>query len=134
MTPKAKNLKSFMRARVNEMDEAHLDPAQRAELVNTFIQYALGMRGKEEGIGQPLYWDLICYCFKMLQLHGMAHSGVDPELMKLLLIIDEKLEHIHYSGVLGESSFLGPGREEHEKLWVERIERFIDKERPGREE
>lgn len=126
MATKATNLASFMKARVEQMDEAHLDPGQRAELVNTFIQHALGITEKEEGIEQPLYWDMICYCSKMLQLHGMAHSGSDPELMKLLLLINEKLEHMHYSGAVGEDSFLGPEREEHERIWVERIERFIE--------
>ena len=122
---KSINLQSYMRARVDQMNEAHLDPTQRAELVNTFIQKALGLNE----VVQPDYWDLICYSAKMLQLYAISNSDVDEgRLKKLIDLVVGAIESIHYSGAIGEDSFLGPTREEHEGIWVDRIERFGVKE------
>lgn len=38
---------------------------------------------------------------------------------------------IHYSGAVGETDFLGPSREEHEKIWADRIAKFESVEEEG---
>ena len=129
---KSKSLQAFMRARVDSTDEAHLDPAQRAELVNTFIFHALGLEDPKDVIAQPLYWDLICYNIEMLKLYAINME--DEGLVAAVKILHSFMHSAHYSGVIGEESFLGPSREEHERLWVERIERFTVEEGPGAEE
>ena len=129
---KSKSLQAFMRARVDSTDEAHLDPAQRAELVNTFIFHALGLEDPMDVIAQPLYWDLICYNIEMLKLYAINME--DEGLVAAVKILHSFMHSAHYSGVIGEESFLGPSREEHERLWVERIERFTVEEGPGAEE
>jgi len=121
---KPKNLKSFMRARVKEMDEAHLDPGQRAELVNSFIFHALGLEDPKDVIGQPLYWDLLCYNIEMLSLYLVNME--DENLLMAVKQINNFMYSVHYAGAIGEDSFLGPAREEHEEIWVERIERFVN--------
>jgi len=131
MATKPKNLKSYMKARVNEMDEAHLDPGQRAELVNTFIFHALGL-SREDTIEQPLYWDLICYNIEMISLYAVGMQ--DENFLAAVKVVSNFMYSTHYSGALGEDSFLGPEREEHEGIWVERIERFTVEEGPGMEE
>jgi len=121
---KSKNLKSFMRARVDEMDEAHLDPGQRAELVNSFIFHALGLKDPKDVIRQPLYWDLLCFCFEMIS--GYSIQMDDEGLVLACKHINGYMYSVHYSGTVGEDSFLGPEREEHEALWVEIIEGFME--------
>jgi len=123
MTAKQINLQAFMKAKMNETDEHHLDPGQRAELVNTFILSALGVKEAE----QPLYWDLICYSIKMLQLFAITQGEMDEgNFVKLTKILGGRIEALHYSGAIGEDSFLGPEREEHEGIWVDRIEKFLE--------
>lgn len=129
---KSKTLKSFMKAKVAEMDEAHLDPGERADLVNTFIFRALGLDGPEDVIKQPLYWDLICYCFEMLSNHAVVLE--DEDFLMAMKHVNNMMYSIHYAGVVGEESFLGPEREKHKQVWVERIERVVEEEGPGREE
>jgi len=121
-----------MRARVNSTDEAHLDPGQRAELVNTFIFHALGLDDPKDAAEQPLYWDLLCYSFQMLSLYAIQMQ--DEEFTLNVRQMDGFMHGIHYSGVIEEEGFLGPSRDEHERIWVERIERFTVEEGLGREE
>jgi len=123
MTSKPKNLKSFMRAKVSETDEAHLDPGQRADLVNSFIFHALGLEDPKDVIEQPLYWDLLCYNVEMLSLYAVNME--DENLVNAIKLVNSYIYSVHYAGVKGEDSFLGPARDEHEKIWVERIERFL---------
>jgi len=126
---KSISLDAFMKARMHQMDEAHLDLDQRAELVNTFIFHALGLVEREDVIEQPLYWDLLCYCFQMLLRYAVELG--DEGFLLAMKQINSFMHSAHYSGVVGEEGFLGPEREEHERIWVERIERFI---RDGEEE
>lgn len=124
---KSSNLKSYMKARLDEVDEHHLDPGQRAELVNTFIQHALGLSNPKEAIEQPLYWDIMCYCFQMISHYAVQMQ--DEEFLLAVKQVHNFMHSVHYSGVIGEDSFLGPERDEHERIWVERIERFLKGEK-----
>lgn len=117
---KSISLEAFMRAREKQMDEAHLDPGQRAELVNTFIHYALGLTKREDVIEQPLYWDLLCYSFQMIS--RFAIQAADPDFLQIVKALNSYMNSIHYSGELGQEDWLGPEREEHEGIWVDRIE------------
>jgi len=112
-----------MKARMNSTDEAHLDPGQRAELVNTFILYALGLTDPKEAAEQPLHWDLLCYCFQMISLYAIQMQ--DEGFTLAVRQVHNFMHGIHYSGVIEEDLFLGPARDEHEKIWVDRIEGLI---------
>jgi len=121
---KSPNLKSFMRAKVADMDEAHLDPGERADLVNSFIFHALGLQDPKDEIKQPLYWDLLCFCFEMLSTYGIAME--DENFMLAVKHINQYMYSVHYAGAKGIDTYLGPPKEEHEALWVEIIEGFIE--------
>ncbi len=129
---KSASLQAFFRARMTSTDEAHLDPGQRAELVNTFIFHALGLSEPKDAAEQPLHWDLLCYSFQMLLLY--ADQMQDEQFSIAMKMVDSFMHGIHYSGVIGEEEFLGPEREEHEGIWVDRIEGFMKEEGSGREE
>lgn len=122
----SKNLASFMKAKMSEMDEHHLEPKERADLVNSFIFHALGLDDPKDVIEQPLYWDLLCYCFQMLSSHAIALG--DEGFLGVIKALNSYMHSIHYSGAVGEDTFLGPEREEHERIWVERIEGLIEEE------
>jgi len=119
---KPPNLESYMEARMNEVDEHHLDPDQRAELVNTFIFHALGLTDPKDVIEQPLYYDLLCYCFQMLLKYAVSIE--DENFFLAMKHVNTFMHSAHYSGAIGEDSFLGPERDEHERIWVERIEKY----------
>jgi hypothetical protein len=129
MSTKAKNLKSFMRAKVSEMDENHLDPGGRAELVNSFIFHALGLEDPKEIIEQPLYWDLLCYNMEMLSLYAVNME--DENLILAVKYINNYMYSLHYSGEVDVDSFLGPGKIEHEDIWVRRSKRVLKADKNG---
>ncbi len=118
------NLQSFMKAKMDETDEHHLDPGQRAELVNTFIFHALGLDDPKDQAGEPLHWDLMCYSFQ--QLSRFAIQIQDENFMLAVKQVHSFMHSLHYSGAVGEEEFLGPARDEHERIWVERIEGFVE--------
>jgi len=120
------NLQSFMKAKMNETDQHHLDPGQRAELVNTFIFHALGLRDVKDVIEQPLYWDLLCFNFQMISRFAIEIQ--DEGFILAVKQVHSFMHSLHYSGAVGEDSFLGPERDEHEGIWVDRIEGFIVEE------
>jgi len=119
------SLQDFAKERMKNVDEAHLDPDQRAELVNSFIFHALGLNDPKDVIEQPLYWDLLCYCFEMLLKYAIVRE--DRNTLLAMKQVNSFMHSAHYSGRIGEDSFLGPDRDEHEKIWVERIEKFVKK-------
>ena len=129
MSTKAKNLKSFMQAKVSEMDENHLDPGERAELVNSFIFHALGLEDPKEIIEQPLYWDLLCYCMEMLSLYAVNME--DENLILAVKYINNYMYSLHYSGEVDVDSFLGPGRIGHEDIWAGRSKRVLKADKNG---
>ena len=129
MSTKSKNLKSFMKAKVSEMDENHLDPGERADLVNSFIFHALGLENPKEVIEQPLYWDLLCYNMEMLSLYAVNME--DENLILAVKYINNYMYSLHYSGKVDVDSFLGPGRIEHEDTWAGRSKRIIKVDKNG---
>jgi len=126
MTTKAKSLDAFMKARMAQIDEAHLDPVERADLVNSFFFHALELHEPKDVLEQPLYWDLICFCFGMLSRHTVLLE--DENLLLAVKHVNNFMYSLHYSGALGEEAFLGPDREAHEKIWAERIESVMKDE------
>jgi hypothetical protein len=108
--------------RISDRDSKHLDPGERAELVNSFIWTALGIEDPKDAIEHPLYWDLLCWCEQMLLLFAM--SVEHQELLGLMKLVQKQWMSLHYSLPDGEPE-LGPSKEEHEKLWTERIDYLI---------
>lgn len=111
----------FLKMRIEDRDKKFLSPNERAEYVNTFIFMALGLEDAKDMIEQPLYFDLICYNFEMLNLFAL---GVEDEhLVKLMKVVSSHMYSTYYS-LPDDHEMLGPSREEHTKLWQERIEAF----------
>lgn len=109
----------YMKARVKEVDEKHLTPGERADLVNSFFFAAFGLDKPEDVLQQPLHWDLMCYCVEMLNAMLMA-SGDDQAIMAQQAV-NSFIYSAHYSFGKGEP-MLGPDREEHVKMWLSMIE------------
>jgi len=63
---------------------------------------------------QPLYWDLLCYNIEMLSLY--ATNLEDESFLAAVKVVSNYMYSVHYSGVIDEDTFLGPSREEHEKI------------------
>jgi len=118
-------LQEVSEQKVKQRDQKHLDPSERAELVNSFIFHALALDSPKDVVQHPLYWDLLCWCLEMLNLYtkNLAMVG-QPELMEIMKLASRQFYGLHYS--LPENSpELGPEREEHEELWVTRIEEWV---------
>ena len=112
----------LLKKRIDLRDSSHLDPAERAELVNSFLFTALGIDNPEEAVKHPLYWDLICWCSQMLALFAMGVQ--ETKLLEVAKAVNGQIMSIHYSLPDGEPE-LGPGRDEHEAIWYERIEELL---------
>lgn len=112
-------MEKYIKARIHEVDEKHLDPEQRAQLVNTFILTALDHpNGYPDPQTNPLYWDIACFCLEFL--NRFAHNvGAEP-LLVAQKVVSDFMYTVHYD-VDMKSESLGPGRDEEERVWVERI-------------
>jgi hypothetical protein len=117
------DLNAFKRAKLAQLDEAHLDPQDRANLVNEFFALTLDLEKPEDIVQYPLYWDILCFCFEML--NGFILQMEDKNVIRAARFINDYMYSIHYSGEVNETDFLGPSREDHEKIWAERIAKFI---------
>lgn len=111
----------YIKARMNEVDEKHLDPKQRAELFNTFVVTALGFpNGLPDPSQNCLYWDTVCYSLENLN-RTVQNIGAEEALIAMK-VINDLVYTIHYQAAQG----LGPGRDEEENTWVDRIEDMKD--------
>jgi hypothetical protein len=115
-------LDSLLRKKIAATDAKHLDPAERAELVNSFFFYALGLTNAEDMIEHPLYWDLLCYCVNFVLL--FAYSAEDTELLDLMILVNNHVCSLHYAMPEGSPEF-GLPRDEHTELWHSRIKSHI---------
>lgn len=118
---KIESLDPIFRNRIAERDKLHLSPNERAERVNTFIFLALGYEDPADVIKQPLYFDLICYCFEMLNLYALGSQ--DEVLAQLTQVINKHMYSQYYS-LDNDNKILGPDKETHINIWKERIEAF----------
>jgi hypothetical protein len=109
----------MIQRKIEKTDLQYLDPSERAELVNAFLFSALGISDPKEVVEHPLYWDLICWCSGMVAYFAMGTE--DADLMALAKILNKQIFSLHYSLPDGEPE-LGPNREEHKQIWIERIE------------
>ena len=132
-----KNLQDFMMERVEEIDEKHLDPSQRATFVNSLIFHALGLKGAEDAVQQPLYWDLICYCMEMLNIYVVqtCTDTEDRETIVTLKKLNSFIYSIHYS-LPEDSPMFGPGKLAHVQIWEDRLLALVGEENgeEGKEE
>ena len=118
MSEAMRAIDSSVRARIASRDARHLDPVERAELVNEFIFKALRLEDND-GITNPLYWDLLSYCVQMYLRYAVQ---VDDEILqKISAQINSDFMSKHYS-VPDDHAILGPERETHKQLWKDRIE------------
>jgi len=104
--------------RIDARDQAHLDPAERAELVHNFIFSALGIEDEKESITHPLFWDLLCYCSEMFNIYALQMDEEDT--LQIAKTLSKYLYSRHYS-VPDAHIILGPSRREHTKIWVQRM-------------
>ncbi len=113
------DLKGFMIDRVSQVDVEHLNPDERAELINTLIFRSLGLDTPEDVIKQPMHWDVQCFAVKILASFIVEMEAED--LIPAIKLINNYIYSIHYSGKIGVDPHLGPGRDEHEKMWLDII-------------
>ncbi len=119
------HLESTLRKRVKQRDLEHLDPNERADLVNSFIFHALALEDPKDAVEHPLYWDLLSWCVEMIALYAQSlASAGETSLMVPAVDLSRMFYSLHYS-LPDDSPELGPEREEHEEIWVERIEEWI---------
>jgi hypothetical protein len=118
-------LDDLLKKRIAERDEKHLDPSERAELVNSFIFLALALEDPHDVIKQPLYWDFLSYAVELLNIYAqeLAIAG-EPEVLQIMRLLNKYMKSLHYS-LPDDSPELGPAREEHEALWTKRIEDYV---------
>lgn len=114
-----------LQARVKARDAKHLDPTERAELVNSFLFAALGIEDPEEAVAHPLYWDLLCWCSQMLALFALGVGETD--LLNIAKAMNQQIMSLHYALPEGEPE-LGHERDLHEQLWHERIRSLLGEE------
>lgn len=117
---------SLLQAKIKKTDLAHLDPTERAELVNTFLFAALGIDNPKEAVKHPLFWDILCWALELLSLYSLELeiAGEDEHLKSLMKHLSKYIYSLHYSFPEGQPE-LGPSREDHRKLWNDRIEGYI---------
>ena len=112
----------WFQSQISARDAKHLNPDERAELVNSFIFHALALESPEEVIEHPLYWDLLCYNFEMLLLY--AQSSGDDTLFTMMRKVNNYL-HAQYYSLPPDAPQLGPSRDDHKALWIKRIEEYL---------
>lgn len=76
-------------------------------------------------IAHPLYFDLMCFCFEMLNLYGM--NSQDGDLLQLMSLVNKHMYSTYYS-LPDNHIILGPDREAHTKLWIDRVESLFEPE------
>ena len=120
--PNQSSMSLFMQKRIIERDKEYLSPRERADLINTFLFEALGLDSPKDVIRHPLYWDLTCFCTEFLNLFALQSE--DQRLLKSTISTNNWIYSFHYS--VDESAALGPGKEEHEKIWHDRINSLVE--------
>ena len=110
---------SLTEGRRKDRDKKHLDPTERANLINTFILHSLGLNHPEDLARNPLFWDLTCYSTEMLNAFALQ-SGED-DMLALAKAWSNTIFSRHYSFPDGMNA-LGPSRDRHEQIWLERID------------
>jgi len=120
-----KSTEEFIKSRMEVVDGKHLSVDQRASLVNSLIFHALGLTKPADAVEQPLYWDLICYSMEMLSIFIVqtCEGTNDYKTIETVKRLNAFIYSIHYS-LSDNDAMLGPGREEHEEIWLERLERL----------
>jgi hypothetical protein len=108
--------------KISQRDLKHLDPSERAELVNSFIFSALAITDSRQAIEHPLFWDLLCWATNILAI--FAQASEDQTTLEIVRVLNKHFYSLHYSFPDREPE-LGPGREEHERIWAERIEGYL---------
>ena len=133
MSSPTRSSNDLLNAKIKSRDSSHLDPSERAELVNQFIFNALGLTDSKDTIKHPLYWDLLSYCVEMINLYAFAQAqssvGEDAQVfsqqfMQATKLVNNLFHSIHYSLPDG-SPELGPSRKDHEDIWAKRMEDYI---------
>ena len=116
----AEALKKKRDAHLDERDSLYLSPSERANLVITMIFMQLDLEEPKDAIEQPVFSDLLSFCIEFL---GMWALQLDDEgLTRLVKQLSRTFYILHYSYPDGHPA-LGPHRDEHEKIWMKRIER-----------
>lgn len=100
--------------RIKRRDKAHLDPGERADLVNSFLFDALGLESVEALVSNPMLWDLVSYATEFIGLYAIQ-SG-DEKLETLAKMWSKQIYSLHYSVPDGHE-ILGPDRETHVERW-----------------
>lgn len=129
MSETLKKLNELVGSRMEDRDDHHLDPTERAEVVQEFLFVALGLDGPEDAVENPLFWDLISYASQVFAAYAIQSE--DGEALDLAKKLSHYVHSRHYS-VGDNHPILGPGKEKHLKVWVKRIkdlqEVFLDEE------
>ena len=108
-------------SRIKEVDSIYLDPKERANLVTTLLFQALDMQDPLDIFENLLFWDLICFSTEMLNAYALQSS--EEELIELAKLWNSQIYSRHYSLPEGHEC-LGPKRDEHEAMWMKRVERI----------
>ncbi len=123
--PLKQTLEETITSRMEVVDAKHLSIEERQDLINTFIIRALGLEDYKEAAQQPLHWDLLCYCMGMLS-YFIVQSCEDTNNVDMITTVKKMnafIYSIHYS-VQDVDEILGPGRGEHEQIWLERLDKL----------
>ena len=118
----AQALKKKRDERLEARDHLHLDPSERANFIMTLLYKDLGLDEASDALDQPLFSDLLSFAIEFLGVWAMS---MDDEGLTSLV---KKLSRVHYSlhySYPDNHPALGPHREEHERIWKERIERKL---------
>ena len=90
---KKQALDQIMYKRVDNFDKLFLDPAERADLVNTLICTMLNPENPSKSVS--FYWDLICFSLETLNLY--TKSFCDDEIISIMRAINNQIYSTHYS-------------------------------------
>jgi len=124
MTASFEEYNKKMLSRIEHVDSLHLDPVERAELVQEFLFKALRLDGERGSVTHPLFWDLLCYASQLFNVYAIQTQDGSLDFAKHL---NSYLMSRHYS-VPDDHSCLGPSREEHKQIWLDRIELITEVE------
>lgn len=110
---------------IEKRDAKHLDPSERAELFRSFIFACLDLQDSEDVIAQPLWSDMMSFCIEMIGAWAMEMQVAgDDSMVDFAKVLSRGFYTLHYS-YPDDHPALGPQREEHEQLWIQRMEDFV---------
>jgi len=118
-------VRGLMEKRVELVDKGFLSPPERAQYVRDLIVAAIQDDIQTDQVNAAAFgWDLICFANEIMNMFALGKE--EDDLFRLQYNMNVIIYSTHYLGDSKDNVLMkSPARDEHEKIWKERIERVL---------